>query len=93
MTISVIVDYVIKSRQLNSTTVSFVVNVELLYGGEVKNRWRIRFLVPFTEASHVSFHNFLDRFILKVLSTIFVLSSIGTFELMEFKSKISQIDF
>ena len=92
-TISVIVDYSIKSRQLNPTTVNFVINVELLDGGEVKNQWFLRFLVPITEASHVSFHNFLDRFIRKVLITDSVLSSIGSFELMEFKNNISQIDF
>ena len=92
-TISVIVDYTIKSRQLNLTTVFFVVNVELLDGGEVKNQWYIRFLVPITEASHVSFHDCLDRFIRKVLITDSVLSSIGAFELMEFTNKISKIDF
>ena len=92
-TISVIVDYTIKSRQLNPTTVIFVVNVELLDGGEVKNQWCIRFLEPITETSHVSFYNFLDRFIWKVLITDFVLSLIGALELMEFKNKISQINF
>ena len=91
-TISVIVDYTIKSRQLNPTTVIFVVHVELLDGCEVKNQWCIRFLVPIIEASHVSFHNFLYRFIRKVLITDSVLSSIGAFELMKLKSKISQID-
>ena len=92
-TISVIVDYSIKSRQLNPTTVIFVVNVELLDGGEVKNQWFLRFLVPITEASHVLFHNFLERFIRKVLITDSVLSSIGAVELMEFTNKISKIDF
>ena len=92
-TISVIVNYTIKTRQLNPTTVIFVVNVELLDGGEVMNQWCIRFLVVLTEASHVSFHNFLDRFIRKVLITDSLLSSIGAFELMQFKNKISQIDF
>ena len=92
-TISVIVNYTIKSRQLNPTTVIFVVNVELLDGGEVKNHWFIRFLVPIIEAFHVSFDNFLKRFIRKVLITDSVLISIGAFELMEFKIKISQIDF
>ena len=92
-TISLIVEYTIKSSQLNPTTVIFVVNVKLLDGSDIKNQWCIRFLVPITEAFHVSFHNFLDRFIRKVLITDFVLSSIGAFELMEFKSKISQIDF
>ena len=90
---SVIVDYTIKSRQLNLTTVIFVVNVELLDGGKVKNQWCIRFLVLITEASHVSFDNFLERFIRKVLITNFVLSSIGACELIEFKNKISKIDF
>ena len=86
-TISVIVDYTVKSRQLNPTTVIFVVNVELLDGSEVKNQWCIRFLVPITETSHVSFHDFLDRFIRKVLITDSVLSSNGALELMEFKKK------
>ena len=36
-TIFVIVDYTIKSRQLNFITVIFVVNVKFLDGGEVKN--------------------------------------------------------
>ena len=92
-TISVIVDYTIKSRQLNPTTVIFDVNVELFDGGEVKNQWYMRFLVLINEAFHVSFQDFLDRFIRKVLITDFVFSSIGAFELMEFKNKISQIDF
>ena len=38
------------------------------------------------------FSQFLDIFIRKVLITDSVLSSIGAFELMEFKNKISQID-
>ena len=91
-TISVIVDYTIKSRQLNPKTVIFVVNVELLDGSEVKNQWFIRFLVPITETSHVSFDNLLDIFIRKVLITDSVLSSIGAFELMKFKNKIIQTD-
>ena len=78
-TISAILDYFIKSRQLNPTTVIYVVNVELLDLGEVKNQWYIRFFVPITEASHVFFHEFLDRFIRKVLITDSVLSSIGAF--------------
>ena len=73
-TISVIVDYTIKSRQLNPTILIVVLNVELLDGGKVINQWCIRFIVPITESSHVSFHNFLDRFIRKVLSTDSVLS-------------------
>ena len=78
-TISVIVNYIIKSRQLNFTTVIFVVHVELLIEGEVKNQWCICFLVPITEASHVFFHDFLDRFIRKILITDSVLSSFGAF--------------
>ena len=92
-TISVILDYTIKSRKLNFTTVIFGVNVELLDGGEVKNQWYIRFLVPITEVSDLFFHDFLDKFIRKVLITDSVLSSIGAFELIEFNNKISQIDF
>ena len=41
----------------------------------------------------MSFNDFLDRFIWKVLISDSVLSSIGAFELMEFKNKISQINF
>ena len=92
-TISVIVDYTIKSRQLNPTTVIFVVNVELCDGGEVKNQLCTCFLVLITESSHVVFHNYLNRFIRKVRITDSVLNSIGAFELIEFNNKISQIDF
>ena len=73
-TISVIVDYSIKSRQLNPTTVIFVINVELIDGGEVKNQWFLSFLVPITKASLVfpqfsgkiysesSYHRFCFKF-------------------------------
>ena len=57
-TTSVIVDYTIKSRQLNPTTVIFIENVERLDGGEVTNQCYIRFIVLITEVSHVSFHDF-----------------------------------
>ena len=77
-------DYTIKSKQLNPTTVIFVINVELLDGGEVTNQWCIRFLVPITEVSYVTFHDFLDRVIRKVLITDSVLSLIGAFELIKF---------
>ena len=92
-TISVIMDYTTKSRQLNPTTVIKVVDVELLDGGETKDHWCIRFLVPTIEAFGNSFHNFLDTFIRRVLITDSVLSSIGAFELMEFQNKMDQIDF
>ena len=92
-TISVIVDYTIKSRQLNPTTVIFVVNVKLLDKGEVNNQWCIRFLVHITEAFHMSFYNFLKRLIRKVLITDSVLISIEAVELMEFKNHISKINF
>ena len=36
-TISVIVDYTIKARQLNPTTAIYVLNVDLLDEGEMKN--------------------------------------------------------
>ena len=91
--IFVIMEYTIKSRQLNPTTVTFVVNVELVDGGEVNNQWCIRFLVPITEASHVSFHNFQNRLIRKILITESVLSSLEAFELIKFKNNISQIEF
>ena len=45
-TISVIVYYTIKARQLNPTTVIYVLDVELLDEGEIKNHWCIRFFVP-----------------------------------------------
>ena len=92
-TISVIVDYTNKSRELNSTNVIFVVNFEHLDGGKVKNQWCIRFLEPITEAFHVLFHDFLNRLIMKVLITDSILSLIRAFQLKEFKNKISQIDF
>ena len=92
-TISVIVDYSIKARQINPTTVIYVVNVELLNGGEIKNHWCIRFLVPISEACSTSFHDFLEKFIRRVHITDPVLSSIGAFELMAFQNKIDQLDF
>ena len=92
-TISVIVDYTTKSRQLNPTTVIYVVDVELLDGGETTDHWCIRFVVPTIEAFRISFHDFLEKFIWRVLITDSVLSSIGAFELMEFQNKIDQLDF
>ena len=41
----------------------------------------------------MSFHNYLDRFIRKVLITDSVLCLIGDFDQMEFKNKIIKIDF
>ena len=49
-TISVIVNYSIKARQINPTTVIYVVDVELLDGSEIMNHWCIRFLVSISEA-------------------------------------------
>ena len=92
-TISVIVDYSIKARQINSTTVIYVVDVELLDGVEIKNHWCIRFLVPISEACSTSFHDFLKKFIRRVLITDPVLSSIGAFELIVFQNRIDQLDF
>ena len=71
--ISVIVDYIIKSRQLYTTTVIVVVNLKLLDVGKVKNQLWIHYLVPITEASYLSFDDFLDRLIQKVLITYSVL--------------------
>ena len=62
-TISVIVDYPIKSRQQNPTTVLYVVDFELLDGGETKYHWCIRLIVPTIKAFRKSFHNFLEKFI------------------------------
>ena len=89
-TISVIVDYTTKSRQLNPTTVIKVVDVELLDGGVTKDHWCIRFLVPTIEAFGNSFH-WIHSFV--VLITDSVLSSIGAFELMEFKNKMDNSIF
>ena len=91
-TISVIVDYSIMRIQHNPTTVIFVINVELLDGGKLKINGFYVFSYP-SPRIPMSFHNFLDRFIRKVVITDSVLSSIGAFELMECKNKISQIDF
>ena len=76
-TISVIVVYTIKARQLNPTTVINVLDVELLDGGEIN--WCIRFLVPFSKACSTSFHDFLEKFIQRVLITDSVLSFIVAF--------------
>ena len=71
-TISVIVNYTIKSRQLIPTTVIYVVDVELIDGGNTKYHSCIRFLVPTIEAFRKSFHDFLEKFIGRVLITDFV---------------------
>ena len=92
-TISVIVDFSIKARQIYPTTVIYVVDVELLNGGETKNHWCIRYLVHISEACSTSFHDFLEKFIRRVLINDTVLSSIGAFELMVFKIWIDQLDF
>ena len=83
-TISVIVDYSIKSRQINPTTVIYVVDVELLDGGEIKNHLCIRFRVPISEACSKSFHDFLEKFFRRFLIIDPVLSFIGAIELMVF---------
>ena len=46
MTISVIMDYTIKARQINSVTVIYLVDVEMLDGGDIKNYWSLRLLLP-----------------------------------------------
>ena len=92
-TIWVIVDFTIKSRQLNVTTVIYVVDVELLDFVETKYRWCIRFLVPTIEAFRKSFYNCLEKFIRRVLITATVLSFIGAFELIKFQNRLEQLDF
>ena len=92
-TISVIVDDTIKARQLNPTTVNYVLDVDFLNGGKCKNHWCILFLVPISEACSTSFHDFLEKFSRRVLITDSVLSSIGAFELMLFQNRIDQLDF
>ena len=92
-TISVIVDYSIKARQINPTTVIYVLDVDLLDGGEIKNHWCLRFLVPISEAYSTSFHDVLEKFIRRVLISDPVLSSIGAFELMVFQNRMDQLDF
>ena len=92
-TISVIVDYTIKSRELNITTVIYVVDVELLDGNETKDHWCFRFLIPTIKVFRKSFHDFLEKFIQRVFITDSVLCFIGAFELMEFQNKMEQLDF
>ena len=70
-----------------------MVDVEPLDGGEIKNHWCIRFLVPISEACSTSFYDFLEKFIRRVFITDPVLSSIGDFELMVFQNRIDQLDF
>ena len=50
-TISVIADYSIKAGQINPTTVIYVVNVELLDGGEIKNHIGV-YVFLFPSARH-----------------------------------------
>ena len=61
-TISLIVNYTTKSRQLNPTTVIYVVNVELLDGGKTIDNLCVRFRVPTTEAFCKSFHDFWKNY-------------------------------
>ena len=86
-TISVIVNYSITARQINPTTVIYMVDVELLDEGEIKYHRCIRLLVTISETCSTSFHDFLEKFIRRVLITDLVLSLIGAFELV-FQNKI-----
>ena len=90
---SINVDYTIKTRQINFTTVIYAVNVDLLNAGEITEDWYIRFLVPDSEAFGQSFEDFLEQFIRTVLITDSVLSSIGAYELTAFQNSIDQLDF
>ena len=56
-------------------------------------KWIIKFLVYISHSLKMSFFNFFQNFICKVLVTDDVLSSIGSFELMEFHNKINQLYF
>ena len=68
-------------------------DVELIDGGDTKDHWCIRFLVPTMETFRKSFHDFLKKFIWRVLITDSVVSVIGAFELIEFQNKLEQLDF
>ena len=89
----VIVDYTIKARQLNPTTVIYILDVDILYGGKINNHWSTRFLVSISEACSTSFHDFLKKFIRIVLITDSVLSSIRTVELMVLQNRMDQLEF
>ena len=91
-TISVIVDYTIKARQLNPTTVIYVADVDLLDGGKTNDHWCTRFFVPIIEAFSMSLYDFLEKFIRRALITNSVFNSIGAFELV-FQNEIDQLDF
>ena len=91
--ISIIVDYTIKARQLNPITVIYEVNVKLFDGGKTKNHWCVRFLVLFSNTCSTSGYDFLEKFILRILLTDFVLSFIGAFELIMFQNKMDQLVF
>ena len=92
-TISVIVNYTIKSRQYNPTTVNYVVDIELLDRGKTKDHWCIRFLVRTIEVFRKSLHDFLENFIRRVLITDSLLRVIGVFELIGFQNRLEQLDF
>ena len=62
-TISVIVYYTINGRQLNPTTINYVLDVDLLDGCKIKNHWFKRVIVPISEACSTSFHNVFEKFI------------------------------
>ena len=50
-------------------------------------------VVPINEACSTLFHDFLDKFIRRVLSTDSVLSFISAFELLVFQNRMDQLDY
>ena len=56
-TISVVADFTIKARQLNPTTVIFVLDVDLLDRKIIIHHWCIHFLVLISEVFSTSFHD------------------------------------
>ena len=69
-----------------------MVYVELHDGVETKDHFFIRCCEPTIEAVRKWFHDFLEKFIRRVIITDSVISSIGAFLLMEFQNRIDQFN-
>ena len=86
--IAIRVKYILKSRQINYSTVINAVSIDLIDGNDINNHWVLWLLVPVHYSSSQYFRLFLERFIKTVFITDSVLYSIGAFELIKFQNRI-----
>ena len=86
-------DYTIIARQVNLTTVIYVIDVARLDEGESTKHWCSRLLDPISEACRTSFPDILEKFIQRVFITYSIVSSIDAFELIMFQKRMDQVDF